>query len=254
MSLVYSGHIEWLLGRPGRARECCETARRLANEIGHPFMLAFASILGVSDHWYEGDLAANLASVERGMKVANEYGYPMYQVIGPLWATSALAARGPAPKVLEKLCGLIGKLPAEDRCIQMPLYNSARHTNSDGSGRRDGRRSFAASAESLVEQTGESWAAPEIYRIHGSLLCREPSRDDAAMRLFKRSLASARKLGAVGWELRTAISIARLSAGESASGRAEARDLLRSTRAKFASAETSRDLREADELVRALDQ
>jgi hypothetical protein len=73
VSLVYSGHIEWLMGRPGRARECCEAARQLANEIGHPFMLAFASILGVSDHWYEGDLAANLASVERGMKVADEY-------------------------------------------------------------------------------------------------------------------------------------------------------------------------------------
>jgi hypothetical protein len=53
--------------------------------------------------------------------------------------------------------------------------------------------------------------------------------------------------------LRTAISIARLvSAGESVSGRAEARDLLISTRAKFASAETSGDLREADDLVRVL--
>ena len=105
-----------------------------------------------------------------------------------------------------------------------------------------------------MKQTGERWAAPEVYRIHGSLLCREPLRDDrAAMRLFKRSLASARKLGAVGWELRTAISIARLvTAGGSASGRAEARDLLISTRAKFASAETSRDLREADDLVKAL--
>ena len=71
--------------------------------------------------------------------------------------------------------------------------------------------------------------------------------------MFKRSLASARKLGAVGWELRTSISIARLSAGESASARAKARDLLISTRAKFASAETSRDLTEADDLVRALD-
>jgi hypothetical protein len=55
--------------------------------------------------------------------------------------------------------------------------------------------------------------------------------------------------------LRTAISIARLlSAGESVSGRAKARDLLISTRAKFASAETSRDLREADDLVKALNQ
>ena len=254
VSLVYSGHIEWLLGRPGRARECCKTARQLANEIGHPFMLAFASILGVSDHWYEGDLAANLASVERGLKVADKYGYPMYQVIGPLWATAALAARGPAPKVLEELCGLLGKLPVENRCIQMPLYRILLATEFGRIGQIERARSFAASAESLLKQTGERWAAPEIYRIHGSLLCREPLRDDrAAMRLFKRSLASARKIGAVGWELRTAISIARLiSAGETASGRSEAQDLLISTRAKFASAETSRDLREADELVKVL--
>jgi predicted ATPase len=178
----------------------------------------------------------------------------MYRVIGPLWATAALAARGPAPEVLEQLCGLLDKLPAENRCIQMPLYRILLATEFGRIGQIERARSFAASAESLVKQTGERWAAPEIYRIHGSLLCREPLRDDrAAMRLFKRSLASARKLGTVGWELRTAISIARLvSAGESASGRAEARDLLISTRAKFASAETSRDLREADELVRAL--
>ncbi|MCP1845175.1 class 3 adenylate cyclase/predicted ATPase/DNA-binding transcriptional ArsR family regulator [Bradyrhizobium sp. USDA 4524] len=254
VSLVYSGHIEWLLGRPGRARECCVKARQLANEIGHPFMQAFASILGVADHWYEGDLAANLTSVKRGLKVADEYGYPMYRVIGPLWATAALVARGPAPEVLEQLCGLLGRLPAENRCIQIPLYRILLATEFGRIGQMERARSFAASAESLMKKTGERWAAPEIYRIHGSLLCREPLRDDrAAMRLFKRSLASARKLGAVGWELRTAISIARLvSAGESASGRAEARDLLISTRAKFATAETSRDLREADDLVRVL--
>ena len=254
VSLVYSGHIEWLLGRPGRARECCVTARQRANEIGHPFMLAFASILGVADHWYEGDLAANLASVKSGLKVADEYGYPMYHVIGPLWATAALAARGPAPTVLEQLCGLLDKLPAEDRCIQMPLYRILLATEFGRIGQIERARSLASSAETLMKQTGELWAAPEVYRIHGSLLSLEPSRDDrAAMRLFKRSLASAEKLKAVGWELRTAISIGRLaSTGKSASGRAEARELLLSTRAKFASGETSRDLREADDLVKVL--
>jgi hypothetical protein len=44
----------------------------------------------------------------------------MHRVIGPLWAIAALAERGPAPDVLEQLCGLLGKLPA--RCIQLPLY------------------------------------------------------------------------------------------------------------------------------------
>jgi class 3 adenylate cyclase/predicted ATPase/DNA-binding transcriptional ArsR family regulator len=255
VSLVYSGHIEWLLGRPSRARACCDAARQLANEVGHPFMLAFASILGVCDHWYEGDLAANLASVERGMKVAADYGYPMYQVIGPLWATSALAARGPAPQVLERLCGLLGKLPAEDQCIQMPLYRMLLAAEFGRIGQMDRARTFAASAASLMKQTGERWAAPEIYRVHGALLCHGPGRDDrAAIRLFQRSLASARRLGAVGWELRTAISVTRLLMNNNDSGlkSADARDLLVSARAKFASTETSSDLREADGLLQYL--
>lgn len=255
VSLVYSGHIEWLLGRPSRARECCHAARTLANEIGHPFMLAFVSVLGVGDYWYEGDLAANLASVERGLKVAKDYGYPMYRVIGPLWATSALAARGPAPDVLDELCGLLAKLPADNRCIQMPLYRIMLAAEFGRIGQMDRARAFAALAESQMEQTGELWAAPEIYRIHGTLLCREPGRDDrAAMRLFRRSLASARKLCAVGWELRTAISFARLlmSGSEGGRGHTEARDLLMSTRTKFAPTETSSDLREADQLLQSL--
>ena len=255
VALVYSGHVEWLLGRPNRARACCETARRLADEIGHPFMIAFAHILGVSDHWYEGDLAANLTCVERGMKVAADYGYPMYQVIGPLWASSALVARGPAPAVLENLCGLIAKLPAENRCIQIPLYKILLATEFGRIGRNDEALALAASAEALIKRTGERWLAPEVLRIRGSLLCSEPGRDDeGAIRLFRRSLASARRLEAVGWELRTAISLARLLMGTGESGRrlAEARHLLTSARAKFASGETSADLRAADVLLQKL--
>jgi len=253
VALVYSGHIEWLLGRPSRARECCDAARRRADEIGHPFMLAFASILGVCDHWYEGDLAANLASVERGMKIAAECGYPMYQVIGPLWATAALAARGPALEVLEGLCRLLGKLPPENRCVQMPLYRILLAAEFGRIGQIDRARTLAASAEALIRQTGERWAAPEVYRIWGSLLCCEPGRDDpGALRLFRRSLTSARKLQAIGWELRTAISFARLLMSQGEREHPEARSLLLSTRAKFPPAETSADLREADELLRQL--
>jgi hypothetical protein len=52
--------------------------------------------------------------------------------------------------------------------------------------------------------------------------------------------------------LRTTISLARLLMSSGGRGRAEARDLLVSTRAKFPSAETSADLREADELLQQL--
>jgi len=76
--------------------------------------------------------------------------------------------------------------------------------------------------------------------------------DRAAVRLFKRSLASAAKLDAIGWELRTAISLAHLLKDGSDSARTKARDLLASTRRKFAAGETSADLRKADQLLHEL--
>jgi predicted ATPase len=249
---VYSGHIEWLLGRPSVARACCEEARRVADDLGHPFMIAFAHVLGVSDHWYEGDLAANLACTERGLKVAADYGYPMYQVLGPLWAASALVARGPAAAALDKLDRLITtRLPAEDRCIQMPLYKAMLAKEFGRAGQTERALAMLTSAEALMQRTGERWAAPEIYRIHAELLCSGPDRDEAAgMQLYRRSIDCARELEAVGWELRSTTGLARMlrDAGETG----EARQMLAQVRDRFPRSETSSDLRQADQLLHEL--
>ena len=97
LALVYSGHIEWILGRPQQARNCCEEARRAARDLGHPFMLSLALILGASDHLYEHELAENLAAVEEGIAIAREHGFRMYEFFGHLWAIEAVAARGRRP-------------------------------------------------------------------------------------------------------------------------------------------------------------
>jgi len=251
VALVYLGHIEWLLGSPGRARTCCSAARQLARQIAHPFMLAFAQIIGVSDYWYERDFAANLKSVQEGIKIASEYGYPMYGVIGPLWATSALAAQGPALPVLEQLCRLLTKLPPEDRCIQVPLYQIVLAAEFGRVGQVEKGRSLAAAAEAIMKRTGERWFEPEVYRIRANLACQNPDRDrSAAISLFKHSLVSARKLKAVGWELRTAIDLARLLASEGS--HAQASKLLMQVLGKFPTGETSIDIREGSDLIRRL--
>jgi hypothetical protein len=72
--------------------------------------------------------------------------------------------------------------------------------------------------------------------------CRESEK------MFKRSIASARELGAPGWELRTAISFVRFS---EAKGRmTDAWKALASARGRFSTAEASVDLREADDLLK----
>ena len=96
VALVYAGRIEWLLGNPSRARSYSEKARKLARELNHPFMLAFALILGACDHLFEGEHAANLECVEEGLALAKEYSLPLYEVFGPLWAIPAFANRDPS--------------------------------------------------------------------------------------------------------------------------------------------------------------
>jgi class 3 adenylate cyclase/tetratricopeptide (TPR) repeat protein len=252
VALVYAGHIEWLLGHTTNARFCCESARRLAKEIGHPFMLAFALILGAADYLYERDLTANLASVEEGIKVAKEHALGMYGSFGPLWAIPAFTARNPSAATLENLSGLISTL-LQHRCyLQAPLYQIYLAGEFGRLGQVERGRVLAASAEALMNQTGERWFEPEIYRVRAILSYQSPNPDYLkADHLFRRAIASAEKLKAAGWELRTAISFAQFL--DRQNRRSDARAVLAQARSKFLAAESSVDLREADNLMQEWD-
>jgi predicted ATPase len=62
-----------------------------------------------------------------------------------------------------------------------------------------------------VEKTKERWFEAEVNRIAGEIALKSPKRHTAkAEAYFDRALAVARKQQAKSWELRTAISMARL--------------------------------------------
>jgi predicted ATPase len=84
---------------------------------------------------------------------------------------------------------------------------------------------YAESCESL-------WCLPEVLRAKGEILLLPNEADrTAAEDHFRRSLDLARRQGALSWELRTAISIARLQRDQSSVE--EARDLLASVYCRF---------------------
>jgi predicted ATPase len=75
----------------------------------------------------------------------------------------------------------------------------------------------------IVERTGERWSAAELNRHKGQLLLRQGDLE-AADELYRKALSSAEEQGAKLWELRAAVSLARLRRDQGR--RAEARDLL----------------------------
>src|SRR5205823_3394209 len=90
-------------------------------------------------------------------------------------------------------------------------------------GQIDEESALLDEALQVVERTGERWFAAEVHRHKGQLLLPQ-GQSEAAEELYCKALGIAEEQGAKLWELRAAVSIARLRREQ---GRhVEASDLL----------------------------
>ena len=115
---------------------------------------------------------------------------------------------------------------------------------------RDHGLGHLAEAERLMAETEDRWAEAELYRVRGELL--RAGHDPAgAERCFSQGIDIARQQSAKFWELRAAISLARLWREQGK--RYAARDLLTPTYGWFTEGFDTPVLKEAkallDELV-----
>ncbi len=102
-----------------------------------------------------------------------------------------------------------------------------------------------------METTKESWYEAEVNRIAGEIALLSPKRNTAkAQAYFERALAVARAQQAKSWELRAAMSMARLKRDQGK--RDEARELLAAVYEWFTEGFATLDLREAKALLDAL--
>jgi predicted ATPase len=116
--------------------------------------------------------------------------------------------------------------------------------------RKDWNDGMSAISEalSLIEETGEHHVAPEVYRIRGNLLVGSNSGDPEAD--YLKALELARLQGTHLFELRAAMSLARLWADQRK--RAEARDLLAPAYEWFTEGFSTPDLKSAKEQLEGL--
>jgi predicted ATPase len=104
---------------------------------------------------------------------------------------------------------------------------------------------------SAVETTKERWYEAEINRITGEIALKLPQLGSShAGAYFGRALTIARTQQAKSWELRAAMSMARLWRHQGK--RDEARDLLAPVYGWFTEGLDTRDLKEAKALLHAL--
>ena len=103
-------------------------------------------------------------------------------------------------------------------------------------------------ATKAIETTKEKWCEADVHRMAGEIALLSPTPDaDKAQASFDRALAVARQQQAKSWELRAAMSLARLWRDQ---GKVQqARELLAPVYGWFTEGFDTRDLKEAKALL-----
>jgi predicted ATPase len=108
-----------------------------------------------------------------------------------------------------------------------------------------------AEAVRIIEITNERWCEADVHRISGDIALKSPEPDAAkAEAYFERALTIARRQQAKSWELRAAMSLARLWRDQGKEQ--QARELLAPVYGWFTEGFDTRDLREAKALLEEL--
>ena len=130
----------------------------------------------------------------------------------------------------------------------LPLYLSYLATAYAELGQFDDAWRCIGEAMTAMETTKERWCEAEIYRIAGEIALMSPEPDAAkAEAYFERALAVAREQQAKSWELRAAMSMARLWRDQGK--RQQAHDLLAPVYGWFTEGFDTLDLKEAKALL-----
>lgn len=107
----------------------------------------------------------------------------------------------------------LGKLEAAGSRIYAPFFLAHLATLLAASGHQDEAIRTIDEALAECEDTAQGWCEAELWRVRGEILLRERERDGAqAVGCFERALRVARGRNARLWELRAAVSLARLRA------------------------------------------
>ena len=156
----------------------------------------------------------------------------------------------PSDAVRTITCGL-SAMRSTGTTMWMPLWLSYLTRANAEIVQFDDTRRCIGEAMAAVETAKERWCEAEVNRIAGEIALLSPEPEAGrAEEYFERALAVARKQQAKSWELRAAMSMARLWRDQGK--RDEARDLLAAVYGWFTEGFDTLDLKEAKALLDAL--
>jgi len=198
-----------------------------------------------------GNYTAAKAALEEVITLADEKGALFWKALGTMNQACVLTLTGNAPDAIQMFTAGITAYSSTGATVWRPLHLSHFARANAELGLFDEAWRCIGEAMTAVETTKESWHEAEVHRTGGEIALLSPDPDATkAETYFERALAVARQQQAKSWELRAAMSMARLWCDQGK--RDEARDLLVPVYSWFTEGFDTRDLKEAKALLDAL--
>jgi tetratricopeptide (TPR) repeat protein len=204
----YLAFISWMFGYPDRSFEELGAAVRSAETLGHPLTLAqtlcFAALVHIFRH--EPPTAADYA--ERALRICEEHRIAQFHAFALCANGWALGASGKREEGLAQIGqGVDGYGLGALQHILLALQADAQLAI----GKPEAALASVAAGLKVVEKMG---GAPpltaELYRIEGEALLAGAGTVSEAVTAIEQSIDVARRQNAKSWELRAAMSLARL--------------------------------------------
>jgi predicted ATPase len=240
-----------MLGYPDAALADVDQAVSFAIDIDHAATLMFALSVAPVPHMLCGDYAKVKEISDRFLALADEKRAAMWKAYSVLHRGSLLALTGSAADAVHTITAGIAAQRSTGATLILPWFLSYLAQAHANLGRFDDAWIAINEAVTATETTLEAWCAAEIHRIAGAIALMSPEPNaTSAESCFDRALAIARAQQAKSWELRAAMSMARLWRDQGK--RRQAHDLLAPVYGWFTEGFDTLDLKEAKALLEEL--
>jgi predicted ATPase len=208
--------------------------------------LALSLGIGTILLWLRRDEAVLGERLDELAAVAAEHSFSLYSASGAILRGWVKVKNGDVAEGMSLLRSGSIAYRAIGQEAWMPFFIALLAAACEIAGQVEEGLTLLDDALEIVERTGERWFAAELNRHKGQLLLRQ-RHSEAAELLYCKALSTAEGQGAKLWELRAAVSLARLRRDQ---GRhAEARDLLAPIYGWFTEGLDTADLKEAKALL-----
>jgi class 3 adenylate cyclase/predicted ATPase len=241
----------WFLGYPDQSLSRVSEALALAQDLGHPYTVAFAHYMTSVVHLLRGDAARALESAQKSFEMSQEQRFSLYVILSRISRGRAAGDLGRLGEARVEIALGIDAARRNGVGFMLPMMDSwlaDMHAKAD-------ENEYALSIveralANIGDATGRSWEA-ELHRQRAQiLLALDPSKVGEAESHLKKAIEVARGQGAKSLELRAATSLAELWRTQGRSD--EARALLEPICRWFDEGAETTDLRRAREAQSAL--